>query len=126
MVEKSKFAAHMWMGIARIRAQFINSKVAIFRDIKNVFPTNRFSIKKLDQEMGELNQRTLDRSNLLRSNGYNVVEQWECEWLKSSIYKVEKKKKTDILEMEPLIPRNAYFGNTHTHTRTLHVDSEDS
>ena len=55
--------------------------------------------------MGDLYQRTLDRSNLLKSNGFNVVGQWECQWLKSIQYT-----KNNFSEIGPLTPRNAYFG----------------
>ena len=60
---------------------------------------------KLDQEMGDLYQRRVDRCNLLKSNGYNVIQQWECEWLKSPLYK-----KADLLDIGPLNLRNAYYG----------------
>ena len=76
-----------------------------FHGCKNCFPNQSTHNKKLDQDMGDLYQRTLDRSNLSNLNGYNVVEQWECQWLKSVQYT-----ENDFSEIVPLNPRNAYFG----------------
>jgi hypothetical protein len=61
--------------------------------------------QKLDAEMGELYQRTKDRADFLRSQGYNVVEQWECLWKASTYYK-----KKDLSGLGPLDPRDGYFG----------------
>ena len=63
---------------------------------------------KLQAEMGELYQRTLARSNLLRSQGYNLVEQWECLWKASEVFKTLKK--NENIDMGPLIPEDAYHG----------------
>jgi hypothetical protein len=56
--------------------------------------------------MGELYQATIDRTALLKNNGYKVVEIWECEWKKSPLYK--KYKNPDIIE--PLNVKDAFFG----------------
>jgi hypothetical protein len=56
--------------------------------------------------MSDLYQKTVERTEELKLAGYNVIEMWECEWQKSSLYKKYK----NITMTESLNPRNAYFG----------------
>ncbi|KAL4150015.1 hypothetical protein QTP88_003864 [Uroleucon formosanum] len=47
-----------------------------------------------------------ERSDLIKKAGYNLVEMWECKWIKSTDYKHSEK--SEIIE--PLNPRDAFFG----------------
>jgi hypothetical protein len=60
------------------------------------------------EEMGDLFEQTKERTEQLKQAGYNVVEMWECQWKKSSLYKRWKNMVNDVIE--PLNPRDAYFG----------------
>ena len=58
------------------------------------------------EEMGDLNEKTKQRSNQIKEAGYNLVEMWECKWTKSTEYKNSEKPEI----VEPLNPRDAFFG----------------
>lgn len=57
-------------------------------------------------QMGDLYEKTKERSNQIKEAGYNLVEMWECEWTKSPQYKNSEK----VNVIEPLNPRDAFFG----------------
>ena len=54
------------------------------------------------QSMGDLYERTLERTRQLEMAGYRVVEMWACE--------ETKKKKSVASNEDPLNPRDAFFG----------------
>ncbi|CAH1103834.1 unnamed protein product [Psylliodes chrysocephalus] len=56
--------------------------------------------------MEDLFEKTSRRSQQLKEGGYNLVEIWECDWLKSK----EFKKTEPVKMMEPLKPRESFFG----------------
>lgn len=58
------------------------------------------------EQMGDLYEKTKERSNQIKEAGYNLVEMWECEWTKSPQYKNSEK----VNVIEPLNPRDAFFG----------------
>jgi len=58
------------------------------------------------EEMGDLYEKTKERSNQIREARYNLVEMWECKWIKSPEYKNSEK----LGIIEPLNPRDAFFG----------------
>ena len=57
--------------------------------------------------MGDLYNKTLHRTKVLKKAGYKVEEAWECEWTKSKAYK-NYIKTVDIIT--PINPRDAFFG----------------
>ncbi|KAK7588176.1 hypothetical protein V9T40_005421 [Parthenolecanium corni] len=59
------------------------------------------------ETMDNLYQKTTDRTKLLEENGYKVVEQWECQWVKTADYKKYSK---EVKIIEPLNPRDALYG----------------
>ncbi|XP_072377781.1 uncharacterized protein [Diabrotica undecimpunctata] len=59
-----------------------------------------------NETMSDLYERTIRRSKQIKEAGYNLVEMWECEWLKSK----ECKNAADPQLIEPLKPREAFFG----------------
>ncbi|KAL4101205.1 hypothetical protein QTP88_021225 [Uroleucon formosanum] len=65
------------------------------------------------ETMEDLYQKTIDRSTTIKNAGYNLVEQWECDWINSTTY--NKMKKADIAE--PINPRDAFFGGKTNATK---------
>ena len=61
--------------------------------------------------MGDLYAATLQKMERLRQHGYNVVQMWEHEWLRYCRQN-RLNPKGDLPKhfLEPLIPREAYFG----------------
>ena len=57
--------------------------------------------------MGDLYEKTVKRTELLREAGFNVIEMWQCRFVKSKMY---KNYKNSVNFEEPLNPRDAYFG----------------
>ena len=57
--------------------------------------------------MEDLYEKTKERTEQIKNAGYNLVEMWECEWKKSPLF---KKFKNSLDFVEPLNPREAYFG----------------
>jgi len=58
------------------------------------------------EKMEDLLEKTTERSKQIKDGGYNLVEIWECEWKASPLYKEYK----TFNIVEPLNPRDAYFG----------------
>lgn len=54
--------------------------------------------------MGDLYNKTRERTEKMRRTGYNVIEMWECDWL------LQYKKMDKAHVIEPLKPRDAFFG----------------
>ncbi|XP_060855012.1 uncharacterized protein LOC132932655 [Metopolophium dirhodum] len=75
---------------------------------------DRETINNINHEtMEDLYQKTIDRSTTIKNAGYNLVEQWECDWINSTTYK--KMKKADIAD--PINPRDAFFGGRTNATK---------
>ena len=70
--------------------------------------------------MGDLYQATQQKIAQLKQNGYTVVEMWEHEW-KRYCRKNKLNPKGDLPKhyLEPLIPREAYFGGRVNCTKML-------
>lgn len=65
------------------------------------------SINNINKEtMGDLHEKTLRRSKQIIKAGYNIVEMWECNWLKSKDYKSINK--FEIIEK--LNYRDGFYG----------------
>ena len=61
--------------------------------------------------MQDLKQRTLEKVQFLKDNGYNVVEIWTCDIERQLATELEMKDFFDNFEIsEPLEPRHAFFG----------------
>ena len=61
--------------------------------------------------MNELHQRTLEKIQFLKDNGYNVVEIWTCDIDRQLETDPDMKTFFDRFEIsEPLEPRQAFFG----------------
>ncbi|KAL4084018.1 hypothetical protein QTP88_029334 [Uroleucon formosanum] len=80
---------------------------------------DRETINNTNHEtMDDSYQKTIERSTAIKNAGYNLVEQWECDWINSFTYK--KMKKADIAD--PINPRDAFFGG-RTNATKLRVKS---
>ena len=61
--------------------------------------------------MKDLNQHTLEKTHYLKSQGYNVIEMWECNLKGQLEGNSEMKLYSDNFEIaEPLEPRHAFYG----------------
>jgi hypothetical protein len=83
--------------------------------VLNVRYSSDFINNKNKTTMGDLYEKTIERSEELRKAGYNLIEMWECEWTKSKEYKKEMKQigrspherseiEEEIKELEELNP----------------------
>ncbi|KAE9522228.1 hypothetical protein AGLY_017373 [Aphis glycines] len=72
------------------------------------------TINNINHEtMDDLYQKTIERSTIIKNAGYNLIEQWDCDWINSNTYK--KVEKADIVE--PIKPRDAFFGGRTNATK---------
>ena len=53
-------------------------------------------------------KKTKERSKQITDAGFNLIEMWECKWIKSKDYKAAIKTSNGIIE--PLNPRDAFYG----------------
>jgi hypothetical protein len=78
------------------------------------------NVKKMSME--DLLEETKERSNQIKLAGYNLLEVWDCEWKKSPLYKKYKDSANALIE--PLQPRDAYFGGRTEVFKTKFTSSE--
>jgi len=71
--------------------------------------------------MGELYEKTKERSKQITDAGFNLIEMWECKWLKSKYYKSSINNANNIVE--PLNPREAFYGG-RTNASKLKVQNK--
>ena len=57
--------------------------------------------------MGDLHQKTIERSKQIIDAGFTLIAMWECQWLKTQEYKTTIKT-CDIVE--PLNHRDVFYG----------------
>jgi len=69
--------------------------------------------------MGDLYQKTTERSKQIIGAGYTPIEMWECQWLKT---KTKKYKNSDNI-VELLNPRDAFYGG-RTNASKLKVENK--
>ncbi|XP_031552434.1 uncharacterized protein LOC116289627 [Actinia tenebrosa] len=75
--------------------------------------------------MGELYEKTLQRRRHLITQGYRVVEKWECELKKELNENEEMREYFDTcIVAEPLEPRQALFGGRTNATKLYHEAQE--
>ena len=76
--------------------------------------------------MNELHQRTLEKIQFLKDNGYNVVEIWNCDIDRQLQTDPDMKTFFDRFEIsEPLEPRQAFFGGRTNATHLFHETQPD-
>ena len=72
---------------------------------------NRYPICHTDRTLREVYESTQNKQDTLRQRGYDVRIMWECEWDSEVKTNDALRQFLDTLEIvEPLHPRNAFFG----------------
>ena len=90
-----------------------------FKDRDCINPVNGMS-------MNDLYQRTLQRSDRLRSNGYTLVEKFECEFREEIKQNPELKEIFDAYQpYQPLEPRSAFYGGRVNAIRLFYEPEPD-
>ena len=75
-------------------------------------------------DMRTLHRRTTVKNNKITSGGYNLVEIYECDLLRNTKFKsFMRKSKHDVVE--PLNPRDAFFGGRTNITKLTYDFKED-
>ena len=76
--------------------------------------------------MEELHENTLEKTNYLKEQGFNVIEMWECELRKEMERNEDMKKYFEEYELvDPLQPRDAFFGGRTNAAKLFHECKED-
>ncbi|KAL4101040.1 hypothetical protein QTP88_021061 [Uroleucon formosanum] len=73
-----------------------------FKDRETINNINHETMEMLSLD---LYQKTIERNTVIKNAGYNLVEQWACDWINSITYK--NMKKANIAD--PINPRDAFF-----------------
>ena len=83
---------------------------------------NRFPLCHHDRTLQEVYEATLMKQEALRQRGCVVKIMWECDWDQEVKTNPELQRFLDTLEMvEPLQPRNAFFGGRTKAVKLHHV-----
>ena len=91
-------------------------------------PNHRDRHSKLhpDRTIQELYESTQEKHRLLRQHGYNHQIMWECDWDREVKSNEDLKQFIASYEMvEPLNPRDAFFGGRTDAVRLHHVVNKD-
>ena len=76
--------------------------------------------------MEELYENTLEKICYLKEQGFNVIEMWECELKKEMERNEDMKKYFEEYELvDPLQPRDAFFGGRTNAAKLFHECKED-
>ena len=76
--------------------------------------------------MDELYMATVEKTSHLRRRGFNVIEMWECE-MKRELKRDEEMKKYfgNYKLIDPLEPRDAFFGGRTNASKLYHECEEE-
>ena len=76
--------------------------------------------------MQELHENTLEKIQYLKEQGFDVIEMWECELRKEMERNEDMKKYFEEYELvDPLQPRDAFFGGRTNAAKLFHECKED-
>ena len=76
--------------------------------------------------MQQLHEDTLEKICYLKREGFNVVEMWECDLMKEIEHNEDMKCYFEEHELiDPLQPRDAFYGGRTNAAKLLHVCQED-
>ena len=76
--------------------------------------------------MQQLHEDTLEKTSYLKDEGFHVVEMWECELMKEMEHDEDMKRYFDEYELvDPLQPRDAFYGGRTNAAKLAHVCQED-
>jgi len=86
---------------------------------------DRYSILHADRTMPEVYESTLRKQDILRQRGYALRTKWECEWDWEVELDLPLKQFLNTFEVvEPLEPRDAFFGGRTNAVKLNHVADE--
>ena len=76
--------------------------------------------------MQQLHEDTLEKICYLKGEGFRVVEMWECELKKGMEHDEDMKRYFEGYELvDPLHPRDAFYGGRTNAAKLHHVCEED-
>ena len=76
--------------------------------------------------MQQLHEDTLEKICYLKGEGFHVVEMWECDLMKEIERDEDMKRYFEEHELvDPLQPRDAFYGGRTNAAKLLHVCKED-
>ena len=76
--------------------------------------------------MQQLHEDTLEKICYLKGEGFHVVEMWECELKKEMEHDEGMKRYFEEYELvDPLHPRDAFYGGRTNAAKLHHVCEED-
>ena len=76
--------------------------------------------------MQQLHEDTLEKICYLKGKGFRVVEMWECELKKEMEHDENMKRYFEEYELvDPLHPRDAFYGGRTNAAKLYHVCEED-
>lgn len=76
--------------------------------------------------MQELQQSTVEKTLYLKDRGYHIVEVWECDIKRELEHDEDMKRYFDTYDLvDPLEPRDAFFGGRTNATKLFHECKED-
>ena len=76
--------------------------------------------------MQQLQEDTLEKICYLKAEGFQVVEKWECDLMKEMERDEDMKRYFEEYELvDPLQPRDAFYGGCTNAAKLLHECQED-
>ena len=76
--------------------------------------------------MQQLHEDTLKKICYLKDEGFRVVEMWECDLMKEMEHDEDMKQYFEEHELiDPLQPRDAFYGGRTNAAKLFHVCEED-
>ena len=76
--------------------------------------------------MQQLHEDTLEKVTYLKDQGFRVIEMWECELKKEMVRDEDMKRFFEEHELvDPLQPRDAFYGGRTNAAKLLHICEED-
>ena len=76
--------------------------------------------------MQQHHEDTLEKIYYLEEQGFHVIEMWECELKKEMEHDEDMKRYFEEHELvDPLQPRDAFYGGRTNAAKLLHVCKED-
>ena len=79
---------------------------------------------KNQSDMGTLYNKTQDKNNKITAVGYNLIEMWECKLKKDKSFQKYYKNDWNREVVEPLNPRDAFYGGRTNATKLLYKFKE--
>ena len=79
---------------------------------------------KNQKDMGKLNDQTIEKCNIIKDAGYNHISTYECQLIKNKEFQ-KFAKSFDQVIVEPLNPRDSFYGGRTNATKLLYKFKEN-